>query len=132
MSYSTYIVKFENNDMVPMSYTEIESILTQHGTIVEGEFGKEFIHNSEEYIFEYCSLEMDEEGKVSGLSFNRPIHHSPFPEFIFDLLAIEGSCFFGTDMEFVLARTDRSLHLPEGFPNEVIVVESPTDRWPLD
>lgn len=130
MSYSVYIVRFENGDSSPISLNEVESIVSKYGEIIKGDFGLEIVSKVGD-MFECCSLTEGIENKIEGISFDRPTLHPQLANFIFDLLAINNTCFFDTDMEIIFSRYDISNHCPDYMVENLKIIDIPSAVWPI-
>ena len=134
MGYQIFVQKFENGDSGVIPFDEIKSILEKYGSVSEGNFGLEFLSSVGE-VCDYASITGKDEGSVTGVSFDRPTDHKLLPAIIFDLLAIENTCFFGPDLEYLQARSDISSQLPESLleslESGLQVINKAGEAWPL-
>lgn len=112
----------------------VDEILSKYGKVVEGSFGLEFISSVGD-VCDYCSLSADEHGQITCIQFSRPTTSEELPKIVFDLLSIEGTCFFGSDLEFMQSRYNVGANLPDGlvahFPSGPQIIARAGESWPL-
>ena len=134
MGYQVFVMKFENGDTGLIPYSDLTSVLSKYGSIVDGNFGLEFLSDVGE-LFEYAPLSGHTKDSISGISFNRPTVHQLLPQLIFDLLSLNNTCFFGPDLKYMQSRFRMAEHIPdsllEHFPEGPEVISGPLQKWPL-
>lgn len=134
MGYEVFVMKFKDGEAAEIPYEKLCSVLSKYGELHDGNFGKEFVSNVGE-ICDYASLSGSESEGYCGVTFSRPTTHEKLPYLIYDLLGIEGTCFFGPDLEFVHSRNNMQQHYPpqllENLEEGLKVISSPMDSWPL-
>ena len=112
MSYSVYVQKFEQGEQSSASFGEVVAILKKYGSVDRARNRLEFTPNGDD-ICEVGFIGGDEEGIVS-VAFERPVSGGRLSDLVFELLAVDGMCYFELDCSYVLARTDVTKDLPEG------------------
>jgi hypothetical protein len=112
MGYAFYLQKFEDGERSSAPSCDVISVLEQYGRVESRDGRSEFIPDGDD-LCEVGFLSVSEMG-VDGVSLERPIASERLPRLVFDLLGIEGFCFFEQDVSYVLARTDVTASLPEG------------------
>ncbi len=111
MGYAFYLQKFEDGEPSSVPSSEVMSVLERYGRVETGDGKAEFIPDGND-LCEVGFLSMGETG-VDGISLARPVASKRLPQLVFDLLGIEGLCFFEQDVSYVLARSDVTASLPE-------------------
>ena len=130
MSYEIFIIKFKNDDIDFIPFEELNSILKKYGKIIEWNSGLVFVSSVGE-MCDNASIMGDSKDSIFGISFDRPTLHNLLPELIYDLLAIDNTCFFGTDMEYVQSRSDMATHLSGAMRDNLEIIKSSRESWPL-
>ena len=134
MSYDIFVIKFEDGKESAIDFSELQSVLNNYGQLIEHDDEWSFLSSVGE-LFDNAQLLGDHENGFFGIHIQRPSLHPQLPQFIFDLLAIPNSCFFGTDMDFLQSRTDITADLPDvfqqTFPDGPEVVSDAVAHWPL-
>ena len=69
---------------------------------------------------------------IDSIGFERPISGGRLSELVFELLGVDGLCYFEVDVSFVLGRTDVTADLPKGLlelceTRRVTIVSSRTE-----
>ena len=134
MGYEVFIYKFEKGDASGIPHKDVDDILSKYGKVVEGNFGLEFMSSVGD-VCDYCSLSADDHGQITCIQFSRPTISEELPEIVFDLLSIQGTCFFGPDLEFMQSRYSLGDNLPdalqEHFPDGPQIITRAGESWPL-
>ena len=134
MSYEIYIQKFANGESDFIPFNELNLVLQKYGRIEEGDFGFEFISAVGD-VCDCAFLSGETLNSITGVSFERPTASDILPNIIFDLLSIENTCFFGTDLQYCQSRTEMKSHLPESIlnasENGLEIITTPYEAWPL-
>jgi hypothetical protein len=113
MSYEVFVHKFEHGDPVGAPFKEVASVLEKYGSVDFVEQRIEFEPFTDD-ICEIGFLGGSEADGIDSIGFERPVSGGRLRSLIFELLSINGMCFFELDVSYVLARTDVTEHLPEG------------------
>ena len=113
MSYSVYVQKFENGERAYASFRQVTSILERYGRLALLEDRGEFIPSGED-ICDVGYLGGNEKTGTDGVGFDRPVSGVRLRALVFELLGVEGMCYFEQDVRYVLARSDVTATLPEG------------------
>lgn len=133
MSYDFFVIKFENGKESVMDFHQLQSILANYGKLVGQGDDWEFV--SDDQLFDSAQLLGDEDNGFYGVSFHRPTADRKLAQLVFNLLAIPNSCFFGTDMEFLQARSEITSNLPDvfiqSFPDGAELIDDAFACWPL-
>ena len=134
MSYDIYVQKFVRGESDFIPFDELNLVLQKYGRIEEGDFGFEFIS----IVGEVCDcafLSGESLNSITGISFERPTESDILPNIIFDLLSIENTCFFGTDLQYCQSRTEMKSDLPESILNSaengLQIITTSHEAWPL-
>lgn len=112
MSYTVFIQKFKNQEPNLIDFKKLLAIVSDFGTIESKEYGHEIVPKDES-MFEYASLMGESDNQFSGISFHRPNFNASFKQLVFQLLELNGTCFFDQNMECVLVRGIAEKELPE-------------------
>lgn len=113
-------------------FSELKRILSKYGEVSnDGEFGIEF--RSLNNLFEDTTLGKSE-SDIDGISFHRPNNTDEFRQMTFEILAINGTCFFDQELGFLRTRTTESSEFPEDLvensPTGIELIESLDQIWP--
>lgn len=135
MSYDIFVIKFENGQESAIDFPQLQTVLNRYGQLIEHAGEWSFLSSVGE-LFDNAQLLGDHENGFFGINIQRPTLHPQLPQFIFDLLSIPGTCFFGTDMDFLQSRTDITSDLPDAFqqafPDGPEVISDVVANWPLE
>ena len=131
MGYSVYLQKIETGEPAFAPYSEVVSILKRYGSVNHVDSRIEFTPNGEG-LCEVGFVGGSEAEGIDSVGFERPVSGGRLAELIFELLGVEGMCYFEQDATFVLARADVEPDLPEGLldqcePRQVTIVASSQD-----
>ncbi|NOQ73924.1 MAG: hypothetical protein GQ574_18100 [Crocinitomix sp.] len=134
MSYTIFIQKFKEGEPSPFNRSELETIISKHGKMSEEEFGVEIL--TEIDMFENADLNGEGTAELSGISFHRPIHCIALQNLIFDVLEVNGTCFFDQNFSYLQTRTLNQADFPEDLienaEDGITLVQSATEIWPLE
>lgn len=131
MSYTIFIQKFKGGEPSNFELSELVKIVSKHGEIVDNEFGIEI--ESKKDLFEYASLGKSK-SDIDGISIHRPNNNDALKELIFEILQIQGACFFDQELSFLQTRTLDLKEFPEDLIenslNGIELIESLKQIWP--
>jgi hypothetical protein len=113
MSYSVYVQKFDDGERAYAPFREVASVLEKYGRLALLPDRGEFIPNGED-ICEVGYLNGNEELGLDGVGIDRPVSGGRLKTLVFELLGVEGMCYFEQDVTYVLARSDVTPTLPQG------------------
>jgi hypothetical protein len=113
MGYSVYVQKFNAGEPAFAPFAAVASVLERYGRLaMHGDRG-EFVPNGDD-ICDVGYLTGSEALGLDGVGFDRPVSGGRLQQLVFELLALEGMCYYELDVSYVLARTDVTDELPEG------------------
>jgi hypothetical protein len=112
MGYAVYVQKFEAGERAYAPSAQVTAILERYGRVAIHGGRAEFIPDGED-ICDVGYLELTDLG-VDGVGFDRPVSGGRLPQLVFDLLGVEGMCYFEQDVRYVLARSEVTDSLPDG------------------
>jgi hypothetical protein len=113
MSYAVYVQRFANGERAYAPFGHVTSILEKYGRLALLEDRGEFIPASED-ICDVGYLGGSEATGTDGVGFDRPVSSERMRALVFELLGVDGMCYFEQDVRYVLARSDVTETLPEG------------------
>lgn len=132
MSYTVFIQKFKSGEPSKFEFSELKRILSKYGEVNSGESGIEF--RSLNGLFEDTTLGKSE-SDIDGISFHRPNNTNEFRQMAFEILAINGTCFFDQELGFLRTRTTESSEFPEDLientSSRIELIESLDQIWPI-
>lgn len=112
MSYTIYIQKFKSKTKDNFDLNQLNILVDKHGRIVKTEYGLEIITENSQ-LFENADLNGRSNSEITNLSIHRPSNDRKLRELIFDILKIDGTCFFDQDLSFLLTRQDTLQDFPQ-------------------
>lgn len=112
MSYTIFIQKFQDKKEDNFNLNELRRIVDKYGQIRKEEFGLEIIIEKDE-LFKNADLNGNGSTEITNISIHRPSENPKLRELIFDILKIEGTCFFDQELNFVITRENNANKFPE-------------------
>lgn len=89
----------------------VENVLSPYGQIARDVSFHEFSPACDD-ICDYAILSTSDDF-VEGITFERPVTGNKLRKIVFELLGLQGMCFFELDVSYVLSRSDVSEFLPD-------------------
>jgi hypothetical protein len=111
MSYSVYVHKFRQGEPAFAPFGDVVSILARYGSVDAVEDRLEFTPDGDD-LCEIGFLGGNEDSGIDSVGFNRAVSSDRLRALIFELLGVDGMCYFEDGMDCVIARTDVTLDVP--------------------
>ena len=90
---------------------DVENVLLRYGSIAAEASFHEFSPACDD-ICDHAVLSAGDDF-VEGITFERPVTGNKLRKIVFELLGLQGMCFFELDVSYVLSKSDVSEFLPD-------------------
>ena len=108
MGYSVFLHNFTPEKT---RLQDVESVLLSYGQIGRGVAFHEFSPDCDD-ICDHAVLSTSDDC-VEGITFERPVSGNRLRKIVYELLGLQGMCFFELDVSYVLSRSDVSEYVPD-------------------
>lgn len=108
MGYSVFLHNFTPEKT---RLKDVESLLLPYGQIGRDVSFHEFSPTCDD-ICDHAILSTNDDF-VEGITFERPLNGNKLRKIVFELLGLQGMCFFELDVSYVLSKSDVSEFLPD-------------------
>ncbi len=112
MSYTVFINRYYLGESKSFSLKELEQIVSRYANLRNGDFGLELIPKKAD-LFEFAGINDDFEIKNMSISIDRPLDDLILKKMIFDILEIQGTCYFSQELIDIKVRGSNSKHVPK-------------------